>query len=77
MSNDNPLIKDTARNTLDEMVKLLSYQITTLTEITANGPDDKTYFCATDIAGQCNMLLSLKAAAEACYGQCPDEETQT
>jgi hypothetical protein len=67
MSNINPLVKDTAEQTLDEIINTLQYVSNSLGKMTE--VDETAYMTAAQAAGLRNIVDSIQNATEACAGQ--------
>jgi hypothetical protein len=68
MSNDNPLIKDTPAQTLNEIINTLQYVSASLDKMTDE--DETHYMSAAQAAGLRNIIDSVQSATEVCAGQC-------
>jgi hypothetical protein len=72
MSNSNPLVKETAQETFDQIINTLAYVTTSLSKVA--GVDETTAcMTAADVAGLCNIVQSIKNATEICYEQSTKE----
>lgn len=72
MNNENPLVRDSVKGTLDEMINLLSFLIKTLPPQVDQDDDEaehQKHFTRAEIAGLCFNLRSLQQATESCFTQ--------
>lgn len=72
MSDFNPMVGDTAQDTLNNMIETLTLVSSILTIEPANENEDppKPSLKTSDLAGLKQMVLCVKGAAENCYQQC-------
>ncbi|MFT5164195.1 MAG: hypothetical protein ACI9FJ_002796 [Alteromonadaceae bacterium] len=68
MSHQNPLVKDTAELTLDQIINTLAYVSNSLDKITDT--DDPAYMSAVQATGLRNIIDGIQNASEICAGQC-------
>jgi hypothetical protein len=67
MSDSNPLVKETAELTLDQIINTLQYVSASLDKMT--DVDEAAYLSATQAAGLRNIIDSVQNATEICGGQ--------
>ncbi|MFT5163558.1 MAG: hypothetical protein ACI9FJ_002154 [Alteromonadaceae bacterium] len=72
MSNSNSLVKDTAEQTLDQIINTLQYVSTSLDRMTE--VDETAYMSAAQAAGLRNIIDSLQSASEICVEQCHSKQ---
>jgi hypothetical protein len=65
----NPLVKDTATKTLDQIINTLQYVGASLDKL-ADDENDSAYMSAAQAAGLRNIIDSVQNASEVCAGQC-------
>jgi hypothetical protein len=68
MSHQNPLVKETAEQTLDQIINTLAYVSASLDKIT-NEDDETAYMSAVQATGLRNIVDSIQNAGEICSGQ--------
>ena len=69
MSDSNPIVRDTVKDTLSEVINSLQYLNTTLPCLDADDGNDIIELTAADLAGLANMIGCIRVASEACYAQ--------
>jgi hypothetical protein len=70
MSDFNPLVKDTAEKTLNEIINTLHYVSASLDKMTDVDDDSQAYLSAAQAAGLRNIIDSVQNASEVCAAQC-------
>jgi hypothetical protein len=68
MSHQNPLVKESAEQTLNQIINTLNYVSVSLDKM---GEDEEApYMSAAQATGLRNIIDSLQNATEICVGQC-------
>jgi hypothetical protein len=69
MSEQNPIVKDTAQGTLNQVINSLDYAIASLTPLADDKNDEQTVLTAGQASGLVHHLISIKTSTESGFSQ--------
>jgi hypothetical protein len=71
MRSENPIVRQNTKATLDSIVNVLQYLVTSFDrfDVDYDDFDDDTLLSTSDMSGLCCLVNCVKVAAEVCFAQ--------